>query len=455
MGKALELSRNAYRKKVANRHYTGGKGKDIQWAASMASARRVVITGIGVVTPLGSGVSTFWEGLRQGRCGIGRVQAYDAGPLPVHIGAEVHGFDARDYLEKKERKRLGIMVRTFQFAVAAAQLAMDDGMASKGALDPTRFGVVVGSATIPGDLSDLGPASNAACENGMESLSLWGAKGISLVPPLWMLTHIPNMMACHVSILHNAQGPNNTITQSAAAGLLALGEACQYIRRNRADVVLVGGADCNLAVANYLRHNLFDQLSRRNEAPEKASRPFDRDRDGSVLGEGGGMVLVEELAHAQKRGARIYTEITGFAAGFDPRCSGSGLARTLRQALFRAGVSPDAIDHINAQGNSTTCGDAWEARGIAEAFGSSSTPVFAAKGALGHLGAAANTVELAASLLSQQQGLVPRTLNYDNPAPECPVQVTRANIRVRLPHFLKIATTEMGQCAAVVCKKWT
>jgi 3-oxoacyl-[acyl-carrier-protein] synthase II len=317
---------------------------------------------------------------------------------------------------------------------------------------------VVGSATIPGDLRDLGPGSRAACAGGRTSpdMSIWGERSLSLIPPLWMLTHIPNMMSCHVSILHNAQGPNNTITQTDAAGLLALGEACRYIRGRRADMVLCGGADCNIAVANYLRHNLFDQLSGRNDEPEKASRPFDRDRDGWVLGEGGGMLIVEDLEHAQKRGARIYAEIAGFAAGFDTRLSGRGLVRTLRQALAGAGVGPEAIDHINAQGNSTFSGDAREARAIAEVFGTcpKARPVYAAKGALGHLGAAANTVELAASLLAQQHGLVPRTVNFEHPAPECPVRVTRENRDVELPHFLKIAFTEMGQCAAIVCRKW-
>ncbi len=425
----------------------------------MGPSRRVVITGIGVITPIGLDVKSFWDALYQGRSGVSLVQSFDASALPVRIGAEIKNFDARNYLEKKERKRLGIMVRTFQFAVAAAQLAMEDGLVDKQTLDPTRFGVVMGSATIPGDLRDLGPGSRAACPPGAEvpSMDLWGEKGTPLIPPLWMLTHIPNMMACHVSILHNAQGPNNTITQSDAAGLLALGEACQYIRRDRADMVLTGGADCNLAVANYLRHNLFDQLSRRNESPCKASRPFDRDREGWVLGEGGGTLVVEELEHARRRGARIYAEIVGFASGFDPRCSGTGLARIVRQALSRAHVPPSGIDHINAQGNATRLGDAWEARSIAEVFGKgpNARPVFAAKGALGHLGAAANSVELAASLLSQQHGIVPRTLNHDVPADDCPVEVTRANRAVEQPSFLKIATTEMGHCAAVVCKKWT
>jgi len=187
-----------------------------------------------------------------------------------------------------------------------------------------------------------------------------------------------------------------------------------------------------------------------------ASRPFDRDRDGSVLGEGGGVVVVEDLDHAQKRGARIYAEIAGFSAGFDRSHTGLGLARIIRKAIHQAGIAPHFIDHINAQGNSTTRGDAWEARAIAEVFGSgtSARPVFAPKGGLGHLGAAANIVELIGGLLSQQNGLVPRTLNFENAAPDCPVQIVRENRPIQRPHFLKIGFTEMGQCAAVVCKKW-
>ncbi len=190
----------------------------------MASLRRAVITGIGVITPLGLDVSSFWEGLHRGRSGVSLVQSFDASALPVRIAGEIRGFDARNYLEKKERKRLGIMVRTFQYAVAAAQLAMEDGLVDKQTLQPSRFGVVMGSATIPGDLRDLGPGSQSACggQRHEPDLKLWGEKGMALVPPLWMLTHIPNMMACHISILHNAQGPNNTITQSDAAGTFSI-----------------------------------------------------------------------------------------------------------------------------------------------------------------------------------------------------------------------------------------
>lgn len=445
----------SYQREAGNRQVSvplpgvhGANGND------MASLRRAVITGIGVITPLGLDTTSFWDGLRLGRSGVRRLESFDSTQMPVHIGAEIPGFDARNYLEKKERKRLGIMVRTFQFVVAAAQVALEDGLVDKQKIDPRRFGTLVGSATIPGNLSDLGPATHAAAfgKSAEEYLSNWG-QILSLIPPLWMLTHIPNMMGSHVSILHNAQGPNNTIIESDVAGLLAVGEAYQYVRRDRADIVLVGSADCNTCPANFMRHCLFDELSHRSEAPEKACRPFDRDRDGLVLGEGGGVILVEELEHARRRGARIYAEIAGFASGFDRGCIGPGLARTVRGALTQAGVAPNDIDHINAHGISTVGGDAFEARGLAEIFGKT-RPAFAPKSGLGHMGAACGTVELAASLLAQQHGLVPGTLNYDNPAPDCPIRVCRDNRQMETPNFLKVSYTEMGQCAAAVCRKW-
>jgi 3-oxoacyl-[acyl-carrier-protein] synthase II len=422
------------------------------------SRRRVVITGIGVISPLGLELSSFWDSLRQGRSGIRHITSFDPSELPVRIGAEVVGFDARNYLEKKERKRLSIMVRTFQFAAAAAQMALEDALVSKSALDPVRFGTVFGTAVIPSEMSDLGRAGQTCLASGQARIDLhkWGEQGLPLIPPLWMLSHIPNMMACHVSILHNAQGPNNSITQSDVAGLLALGEACRYIRGDRADIVLAGSSDSKLIPINFFRHTLFSPLSHRNDAPDRASRPFDRDRDGWVLGEGGGVLIVEELEHARRRGARIYAEITGYSAAFDPHCDGKGLARAAAQAITEAGIRPADIDHINAQGNSTIHGDAFEARAIRQVFGepAQARPVFAAKSSLGHLGAGASCVELAASLLALQHGLVPATLNYNHPAPECPVRVQSQPRKVELPHTLKLAFTEMGQCAAIVCRRW-
>jgi 3-oxoacyl-[acyl-carrier-protein] synthase II len=351
-----------------------------------------------------------------------------------------------------------MMVRTIQLAVAAAQLALDDSRVNTAQLDPERFGVVFGSGTIPGDLADLAEAALVSTDPGRLTVDLgrWGENGLPRITPMWILTHIPNMTACHVSILHNAQGPNNTVTQTDAGGLLALAEAARALRGDRADLMLVGGADTRINPISLVRQSLFSPLSRRNDAPERACRPFDRLRDGLVLGEGAGVFVVEELGHARRRGARIYAEVVGCGAAFDRERSGRGLARAVRAALAAASVRPEEVDHINAHGLSTPATDAWEASGLAEVFGRCDppVPVFAPKSSFGCLGAASGTVELAASVLALAHGLVPATLNYEEPDPACPVVVAREPRPVRWPYVVKVSLNEVGQCAAVVVRQW-
>jgi 3-oxoacyl-[acyl-carrier-protein] synthase II len=291
---------------------------------------------------------------------------------------------------------------------------------------------------------------------------------VEAIPPKWMLKYLPNMPACHVSIFHDAQGPNNTITENDVASLLALGEAYRILVRDQADFFIAGGAESRINPLSMVRQCLFDSLSRRNDAPEKACRPFDRRRDGFVLGEGGGVLVMEELEHARRRGARIYGEVVGFGAAFDatvnPRAANpknppgqSGLARAVRAALREAQIGPDEIDHVNAHGLSSVTSDAWEARGLHEVFGAcrEPVPVFAAKSYFGNIGAGGSTTELAASLLALQKGVVPRTLNYEQPDPACPVAVIAREAKpVRKPFVLKVSFTQMGQCAALIVRKW-
>src|SRR5947209_380476 len=243
--------------------------------------RRAVITGIGVACSIGLTPDACWESLAQGRGGIRRIRQFDPSGLPVQFGGEIEEFDAKKYIDKKERKSLKVMARSIQLAVAAAQTALDDGKVGK------------------------------------VDLEKWGGEGLKHITPLWMLKYLPNMLACHVSILHNAQGPSNTVTQSDVAGLLALGEAYRVLVRDQADFFLVGGGESRINPLSMVRQCLFDALSRRNDTPEKACRPFDRRRDGFVLGEGGGVFVLEELEHARRRGARIYGEVVGFGAAFD------------------------------------------------------------------------------------------------------------------------------------------
>ncbi len=425
----------------------------------VSSHRRAVVTGIGIVSPIGKDLASCWNCLRRGQSGIRTIQAFNPGGLPVRFAGEVDGFDAKPFVNKKDRKSLRIMARSIQLAVVAAQLALNDSKVDKEKLDPTRFGIEFGASLIASELEELGNASvaSANCQPGMVDLEKWGSQGLANITPLWMLKYLPNMPACHISILHNAQGPNNTITESDVAGLLALGEAFRITLRNQADFFLVGGAESRINPLSMVRQCLFQPLSKHNENPAQACRPFDRRRDGMVLGEGSSVLVLEELEHARRRGAKIYGELVGFGSAYDRGLTGRGLARAIRAALTEAEIQPDQVDHINANGSGTIPGDAWEARGIDDVFGSCrpSVPVFAAKTYMGNLGAGSAPTEIVASLLALEHGQLPATLNYQEPDPACPVTVAVGSLRpIQKPYFLKTGYTELGQCAAAVFRKW-
>jgi 3-oxoacyl-[acyl-carrier-protein] synthase II len=419
-------------------------------------SRRVVLTGLGVVSPLGLDLRAFRQALCERKSGVRPIASFDPAGLPIRIAAEVQGFDARDYLEKKDRKSLKMMARTVQLAVAAARMALEDAGLRPAHLDPARLGVTLGVGTIPGDVGEEGPAAFAShdADTGKLDLKRWGQEGMALLQPMWMLNHVPNMASCHVSILHNARGPNNTIVQTDAAGLLAMMEAASVIRRGAADVMITGGTDTRTELVAMIRYCAFAQVSRRHHDPEKASRPFDRGRDGQVLGEGAGLYVIEELEHARLRGARIYAELLSSASAFDRGRTGAGMARCVRASLGRAQIAPDDLDHISAHAPSTTGDDIWEARGLAEALGGAAVPVLAASSYFGNLGAASAPVELAASLLALADGCRPGTLNHDETDPECPILVARESARVRQPCVLKTVGTDRGQCAAMALRRW-
>jgi 3-oxoacyl-[acyl-carrier-protein] synthase II len=421
-----------------------------------ASSRRAVITGAGIITPIGLDPGTFWRSLIEGRSGVRSITSFDPSALPVRFAGEIPDFDARQYVDKKDRRNLKMMARTIMLAVASAQRALDDSGVDKNKLDRTRFGVEYGAGLIASELEELTDAARVStnCQPGFVDLEKWGEKGIPVIQPLWMLKYLPNMLACQVSILHDAQGPNNSITESDVASLLALGEAYRILMRDQADFFLVGGAESRINPVSMVRQCLFETLSRRNEAPEKACRPFDRNRDGLVVGEGSTTFVLEEYEHARRRGARIYAEVVGFGAAFAPNLKGDGLVRALRAALAEAGIGPEEVDHINAHGLGTRDSDAWEAESLQEVFGSGSAPVFAGKSYVGNLGAGSGLTELAASVLGFQHGVVPATLNYEEPDPSCPVAVVSGAPRpVTKPFVVKVSFTQMGQCAALVLRK--
>lgn len=421
-----------------------------------ASPRRVVFTSLGVISPVGD-TAAFWPNLLAGTPGVRAVRNFDASALPCRIAGETpEPFDGKKYIPPAARKGLRVMAKTVQMGLCAAQLAMDDGGPAKGTLDPFRFGVEFGCVMVASELEDLSAAAKHTITETARAIDMakWGHEGVEKITPLWMLKYLPNMPACHTSIAFDAQGPNNTITAGDVASTLALGEAFRLLQRDAADYFLVGGCDSKINPLSFTRNNLFVPFTKKNDAPATAVRPFDKDRDGTALGEAAVVYGLEELAHAQKRGAKVYAELAGFASGFDRGRKGPVLAGVIRHALKEAGISPADVDHVNAGAGGLPELDAFEARGIHEVFGTA-TPVYALKGQVGNAGAAAGAVELAASILALKHGQLPGTVNHAAAGADCPVAVhTGAPRPVAKPYAVKISYTDLGQCAVAVVKKF-
>jgi len=418
------------------------------------ASRRAVITGMGVFCPLGLEPGAVWSALSSGRSGVRPITLFDASTYPVPFGGELPDFNVKKYVIGKEpRKALKMMARPIEIGVACSNVTMADTNLDRSKLDSTRFGVEFGSSMIPTETDDLIAASKVGYGGhpGEVDYAKWGKESIPSIQPLWMLKYLPNMVACHTSIFHDAQGPNNSITETDVAGLQAIGEAFRILQRDGADFFLCGASDSKLNPLSLSRHCLFAPLSFRKDDPTKACRPFDRKRDGWVIAEGAGVFALEDFNHAKARGAKIYGEMLGFGAAFDRDRSGEGIGRAINAAMKEAGVKPSDIDHVNAHGQSTVDGDAWEARGINQIFGRD-VPVFAPKSYMGSLSSAGGPVEIVCSLLAYQHGTLPPTLNYEEPDPACPVAVLREPRPIQKPCFIKISMTELGQVAAAVFK---
>jgi len=372
---------------------------------------RVVVTGMGVVTPLGIGLAPFWQGLEAGRSGVGPVTLCDPGDAPVTIAAEVRGFEARDYMDAKEARRIS---RGSQFAVAAARMALDDA------------GLIIDESNRydAGALIACGSTSPPDTEVAAKTLFERGAGRIN---PFYITSSLPNMPSCQVAIQLGLMGYNTAIATACAASAQAIGEAVEVIRRGDATIMLAGGTEapiCRLTLASF---SAIRALSTRNDDPAGASRPFDAARDGFVLGEGAGVLVLEPLGHARRRGARIYAEVAGYASTCDayhvtaPHPAGDGAARAIIRALARARITPQQVDYINAHATGTPTGDIAETLAIKTAFGeyAYSVPISATKSMIGHLTSAAGAVEAAATLLAMHHRYIPPTINLTTPDPQC------------------------------------
>lgn len=427
-----------------------------------SSERRVVITGLGLLSPLGVGPDVAWTALAEGRSGVRNLESFPVDGVPTHAAGEVLGFDPKALALPKHRKALTkslkYMARDIQLSVGAAELAIADAGLADGGVDPTRFGVDLGAGLISTELDELAPAINHATRpDGSFDFGIYGREGVPMITPIWLLKYLPNMLACHISILCDCQGPSNSITEAEAASNLAIGEAYRIIARGRADVMITGGADSKIHPLSMVRMNLLDQMSKWSGDPSGACRPFDRQRSGWVPGEGAGILILEEREHALARGARIYGEIHGFGSGCDAYPGGGqdpegrGTEVALRAALRDAGLTPGEIGHVNAHGAGSVVSDRAEARALGRVFGEGAVPVTGLKGYLGNLVSGCGAVELILSLLGAGRGLIPPTLNCDDPDPELALDIVRGEPRAtRNPVFLNTNVTRLGQASALV-----
>jgi 3-oxoacyl-[acyl-carrier-protein] synthase II len=380
--------------------------------------RRVVVTGLGALTPVGNDVPAMWQALVAGKSGTAPITKFDASTFPVRFAAELKGFDPSQYMDRKEIKRADPYT---QYAVSASKQAMQDAGLEGGVngYDPDRIGVILGSGT--GGLKSF-----------EEQHDVYRERGPSKISPFFIPMFITDIAAGIVSMQFNAKGPNYATVSACATAAHAIGDAFRTIQYGDADVMICGGSEAAvtpMAIAGFAN---MKALSERNESPETASRPFDKTRDGFVMGEGAGVVILEELEHALKRGARIYAEIGGYGATGDayhltaPAPDGEGAQRAMKRALGDAGLTPADVQYINAHGTSTPANDVNETRAIKAVFGehAAGINVSSTKSSTGHMLGAAGAVEFIVSALAVQEGIIPPTINYETPDPECDLNYT-------------------------------
>ena len=384
----------------------------------MNNDRRVVITGLGAITPLGNDVETFWSNLKKGVSGIGKIEAFDTSAYDCKIGGEVRGFDPKAFF--KNPKDVRRTDRFAQLALAAAKMALDDsGIDVENLRRRDRFGAIVSSGI--GGLKTL-----------QDQLTILLTKGPSRTSPFTIPMLISNMASGLISMEYDLQGPNMCIVTACATSNNAIGESWRTIKFGDADIFLAGGSEASIVAIGLAGFSAMRALSMRNDEPERASRPFDRDRDGFVIGEGAGIVVVEELEHAKARGAKIYCELTGYGVSADayhmtaPPPDGKGAVRAMQLALDHARVSPEEVDYINAHATSTDIGDLCETRAIKEVFGQQAynVSISSTKSMTGHLLGGAGGIEIAACALAIRDSVIPPTINLENPGEGCDLDYT-------------------------------
>ncbi|WP_054259832.1 beta-ketoacyl-ACP synthase II [Propionispora sp. 2/2-37] len=409
--------------------------------------KRVVITGLGAISPVGIGKEEFWNAILAGKCGIGRISRFDPTEYSTQIAGEVKDFDPVNYIDKKEAKR---MDRATQFAIAATKLAFEDAKIDLEAEDRTRVGTLIGTGI-------------GGIETLHEQYKILFEKGPNRVSPFFVPMMIGNMVAGQTSITFGLQGPNSCVVTACATGTNAVGDAFRIIQRGDADVMVAGGTEAAISPAAVAGFCSMKAMSTRNDEPEKASRPFEKDRDGFVMGEGAGIVVLESLEHALSRGAHIYAEIAGYGYNADayhitaPAPEGVQQAKCMEMALRDAGLKPEEADYINAHGTSTPLNDKNETLAIKSLFGKHAydMAVSSIKSMTGHLLGAAGGIECIATALTIADDIIPPTINYDTPDPELDLDYVPNEARSRVVNVaLSNSFGFGGHNATILLKKY-
>jgi 3-oxoacyl-[acyl-carrier-protein] synthase II len=429
--------------------------------------RRVVITGIGVISPIGIGSKAFWDNLIAGKVGVRHIQRFDPSGFASQIAGEVPDYKIGDFVPKSYRKATKVMARDIELAVVAADDAFKDaGLKSKAYtetpdVDDHRFGCNIGAGLISVDLDELTSALTTARDGNHLDLQKWGRDGINQLTPLWLLKYLPNMLSCHVTILHGLKGPSNTITCADASSHLAIGEAFRTIQRGDADLAICGGAETKVQPMGLMRQCLLKRVTElNNDTPETAVRPFDTDAKGTAVGEGGGLFILEEFERATKRGAKIYAELVGFGATQDthkvtePSPTGASYGKAISNALADANVPPASVDLIVPCGLGIPSHDRAELNGLTTVFGGGLSRIAMApvKSRTGNL-AAGSGVDAAAAVLSLYHNKIPAAVNTIKPIGGVQLNVSNEARDAKLNLAVSSVYSLGGQNAALVFKK--
>jgi len=435
------------------------------------SSARIVITGLGAVSPLGLTVGQMWDGLCSGRCGISKITAFDPVGFSCKLAGQVPDFKIQQYVPKAQRKAAKLMCRDIELAVVAADEALrNSGLITKGIdpdhvnIDPTRVAINLGAGLISCDIIELAPAVAASITDGKFDIRKYGRDGLQMVTPLWLLKYLPNMLACHIGIIHDIQGPSNSITCAEAGAQLAIGEAAQIIARGNSDIALAGGAEAKVNPIVMIRQCLLKRATtENNDQPASACRPFDADAKGSIFGEGAGIVILENLENARRRGAKIYAEVAGIGLSnsinpvyehLEP--DGRGVQIAIEKAMADAQIKPEDLDMVVPHGTGIPADDLAEAKAIESALGKAGAkvPVWPTKSMLSNTGAASGALDVIAAACAIKEGKIPAAKNCDRKADGCNLNIVRGPLQKKIRYALCCSYTYGGQTAAVVLKSF-